>query len=715
MENEDIEKAAVRDVGKYIDGPMLRSFISENDRTPIWDGDIFIYHGSKKDNEHFYGRVPLQVKGTEVTEFSDKDISYSKLTRRNFENFIKDGGCIFFVAEVMMNDETQETVSRVFYCELSVAVITNLLNKKKDVQHPTFHLSPVPKKSDFPKIVANFSDARYKNLVVRDIDEIEGLEKRIDELLNITNCINKDEYKSFFSTYIANLEAMKREKESIWNEIKENYTSLNSKTPNVVDESIRAEINLHSNYLLSNLYNCLSKWLDKFLVWIPEIIEIASTSKKLSGDDSYHLIYNYAKYLLSQNKYHLIGNYFDRALEISKETSSSDSQWRVAETLFSMAKLHEKLKLYEKAKDEYTEVLKTVLTKYAEIEKMGVALNCINKLTFLYDKLCYPKETIALYKGLLRSLRLAANDTSSFYNWFLLGTLIRMGIFYKEQFQYDEMKIVLDEAQIVYNRLAMNQIDLESESEIVAFKHMILGTYHQVLGCPNNAEAEYKIALDIYKKLAKANRDAYIDIEVTIHKSLADLYSEERAEEAENEYNEVLKIYEELVEVNPDAYIVDLALLHKSFAILYFKNNRTKDAEKEFNTALDILKKEYEKEENYAYMGAVADILYFLGVLHTNSDNYHDAEDELKQAVEINKIFAKVNPNKYNFRVYSTLLQLSVLYKKDGSRIKEAKQACEESLAILKSLAEDSPEEWTDFVQAAEQMLNTINEKLRAI
>ena len=711
MDNNDIEIAAVFDVSKYINGPKLRSFISYNDKTPLWDGDIFVYNSIEKDNEHFYGRVPVQVKGTKVTEFSEEKISYSDLTRGYLENYRKDGGCIFFVAEVMMNDETQETSSRVFYCELSVAFITALLNKKEDVQQPTFHLIPVPrKKSDFIKIVTDFSDTRYKNLVVRDLDEIEGLEKRIDELLNITNCINKDEYKSFFSTYIANLEAMKREKESIWNEIKENYTSLNSKTPNVVDESIRAEINLHSNYLLSNLYNCLSKWLDKFLVWIPEIIEIASTSKKLSGDDSYHLIYNYAKYLLSQKKYHLIGNYFDRALEISYETSSSDSQWRVAETLYSMAEFHKDLNLYEEAKDEYTEVLDILLPRCAKVKVLNVVINCIYNLTFLYEKLNCPKETMVLFNGLLKSLRLAAND-DPYYNWYLFNTLIHLGYFYKHQFQNDEMKKAFEEAQIIYERLPLNQIDLDSE--FAADIHMYVGAFHAELNRPEDAEIEYGIALKIYNNLAKANRDAYIKKEAMIHRDLAILFSKTKPKEAEKEFNEALKIYEELAEVNPSAYKGQVAFLHKRLAIL-FKETKPEEVEKEYNEALKIYE-ELAEVNPTVYLGDVADILSNLGKLHVNSNSFVDAEKELMQALDIHKAYVTVNPNKYNIRVAHDLLKLSLLFTNDGCHIKEAKQACEESLAILKSLAGDSPEEWTDFVQAAEQMLNTINEKLRAI
>lgn len=86
MDNVDIERKAVRAVGDYIDScPQMRSYIADNDRTPIWDGDIFVYSSDDKTNASFYGRVPVQVKGTKVTKFSEKRVSYSKLTRKDFD------------------------------------------------------------------------------------------------------------------------------------------------------------------------------------------------------------------------------------------------------------------------------------------------------------------------------------------------------------------------------------------------------------------------------------------------------------------------------------------------------------------------------------------------------------------------------------------------------------------------------------------------------
>ena len=42
----------------------LASFISENDKTPSWDGNVFVYTMENQKKENLMGKVPIQVKST---------------------------------------------------------------------------------------------------------------------------------------------------------------------------------------------------------------------------------------------------------------------------------------------------------------------------------------------------------------------------------------------------------------------------------------------------------------------------------------------------------------------------------------------------------------------------------------------------------------------------------------------------------------------------
>ena len=48
------------------DSSVISQFISDNDKEPCWDGHLYLYSGDKRDKKHLLGRVPVQVKGTEV-------------------------------------------------------------------------------------------------------------------------------------------------------------------------------------------------------------------------------------------------------------------------------------------------------------------------------------------------------------------------------------------------------------------------------------------------------------------------------------------------------------------------------------------------------------------------------------------------------------------------------------------------------------------------
>ena len=51
--------------------PILDSYIDSNDKTPSWDGTVFVYKSEKTKKENLAGRVPIQIKGTEKVIVSD--------------------------------------------------------------------------------------------------------------------------------------------------------------------------------------------------------------------------------------------------------------------------------------------------------------------------------------------------------------------------------------------------------------------------------------------------------------------------------------------------------------------------------------------------------------------------------------------------------------------------------------------------------------------
>ena len=73
--------------------PILDSYIDSNDKTPSWDGTVFVYKSEKKKKDNLAGRVPIQIKGTEKVIVSDTAAFSCSIA--DLKNYYKDGGCIF--------------------------------------------------------------------------------------------------------------------------------------------------------------------------------------------------------------------------------------------------------------------------------------------------------------------------------------------------------------------------------------------------------------------------------------------------------------------------------------------------------------------------------------------------------------------------------------------------------------------------------------------
>jgi hypothetical protein len=95
----NIEKKGVFWLGsKVAESDILAPFFNENDRTPSWDGSIFVYDRSIK-KENLKDTLPVQIKSTEVDALHSDRTSYS-LDNLDIKNYYKIRGTILFVVEI---------------------------------------------------------------------------------------------------------------------------------------------------------------------------------------------------------------------------------------------------------------------------------------------------------------------------------------------------------------------------------------------------------------------------------------------------------------------------------------------------------------------------------------------------------------------------------------------------------------------------------------
>lgn len=112
--------------------------IPKNDKTPSWDGNIFIYNKSGTKKKDLIGKIDVQVKGHyNKKSFNDK-INYS-VNVFDLRNYLNDSGVIYFVIYMKNFDEY-----KIYYNTLLPFDLTCLLKKAKDQKSKSIELIELP-------------------------------------------------------------------------------------------------------------------------------------------------------------------------------------------------------------------------------------------------------------------------------------------------------------------------------------------------------------------------------------------------------------------------------------------------------------------------------------------------------------------------------------------------------------------------------------------
>lgn len=174
MDKSKIEREAVFSVSSYINRcPGLVPYINYNDKTPMWDGSIFIYNDDKIKNDNFYGIVDVQIKGTEAKHTKEEDIDKGTevkpteedkpqkyyIKKSNLNAYEKEGGVLFFLVIVDVHDYN---ANKIYYKFLDTKTLDDL--KKMDQDKPPIKLDPIQKYSEFSNIIRDFYDSTPSSL-----------------------------------------------------------------------------------------------------------------------------------------------------------------------------------------------------------------------------------------------------------------------------------------------------------------------------------------------------------------------------------------------------------------------------------------------------------------------------------------------------------------------------------------------------------------------
>lgn len=183
--------------------PILESYIDSNDRTPSWDGTVFVYNSEKAQKDDFSGRVPIQIKGTEKAIVSD--ITTFSCSVADLKNYYKDGGCIFFYISVDLNSGN----SRIFYKTLLVVDLAKIIKEAGKQKRTTIHLNLFPTDAnEISSIFMQFIHNAHKQMgfIGKDIPTLKSLLTNGVEITSLTCTasgvgVTSNELPKFLSTH----------------------------------------------------------------------------------------------------------------------------------------------------------------------------------------------------------------------------------------------------------------------------------------------------------------------------------------------------------------------------------------------------------------------------------------------------------------------------------------------------------------------------------
>ena len=531
-----IERTAGYSVGLFINRcPQIVPFILMNDKTPIWDGELFIYENEKSIVENFSARVPLQVKGTTNT----KDDFY-RIERKYLEGYKNDGGSLFFLVKV---DENYNS-SKILYAKLSLEDTKTLLLQKKSTIKIDLDVVP-PNPIDFQIEVIKFAEKRKieKN--------VNSAPKEIETIVNYFKEIDVDE---------------------------------------IGNENVRRDLKSLLNTITTVRDDGTIGWRDDFIYYSQKAIKLVNNIKK---KDFPELQFEFGLYLYKQKQYHLVEDYYLNALKVYRERANNNPDaymGKVAQTLNNLASLHSDLNRPEEAESEYKEALEIYrgLAKDNPDAYRGDVAMTLNNLAVLHLNLNRHKEAEMECKEALKIYRGLAKDNPAAYMGYLAATLNNLAALHSVLNRHKEAEGEYKEALEFYRGLA-NKSPTAYRGK-VALTLNNLAILHKNLNRTNEGEEEYNEALKIYRELAKDNPNAYMgDVAMTLN-NLASLHDDlNRPVEAEKEYQEALKIYRGLAKDNPEAYMGKVAKSLYGLAYIYIKQNNFSKAIDTFQEAI-ILK-----------------------------------------------------------------------------------------------------------------------------
>lgn len=171
-DTNQIEKMAIAKLNEVLlRCDAIDPYISQNDKTPSFDGQLFIYSGSKV-KKNILGEISVQVKGTEKV-LHDATCKFP-IKLADLNNFRNNNGCIFFLVSL----DFDRNEFKVYYEALQVLDLNRIIDKTKNQETTSVELKEFPQDDpvEITNICINFvNDSKKQRSFIDNTPTLEEL------------------------------------------------------------------------------------------------------------------------------------------------------------------------------------------------------------------------------------------------------------------------------------------------------------------------------------------------------------------------------------------------------------------------------------------------------------------------------------------------------------------------------------------------------------
>ncbi|HGD3298511.1 TPA: DUF4365 domain-containing protein [Streptococcus agalactiae] len=101
----------------------LQTYFDENDKTPLWDGEIHLLRAPSEKKSDIIGKVPVQIKATQQKKKNNRFL----ISLSDLELYQKNGGFVLFVVWI----DEENNIKEILYKSLPPFSIKNLIKRSK--------------------------------------------------------------------------------------------------------------------------------------------------------------------------------------------------------------------------------------------------------------------------------------------------------------------------------------------------------------------------------------------------------------------------------------------------------------------------------------------------------------------------------------------------------------------------------------------------------